>query len=88
MGKREDGGSAFPVQTYLNPENGSMEWGTGMTLRQWYKGMAMQGWIAALGMRQGQPGYSDAAASEEAARLSAHSADALIADDKEAAGEA
>jgi len=81
MGKRDDGGPAFPLRTYQNQNNGQMEWGqTGMTLRQWYKGMALIGWMSA------NAGRGLVKADQVISRIS-ELADALIAEDKEATNE-
>lgn len=41
-----DGGPAFPRQTYQIPTNQEFEWGNeGMSLRDWFAGRAMQSLI-------------------------------------------
>jgi hypothetical protein len=43
----DDGGPAFPIQPFTQP-NGEFDWGRdGMSLRDWFAGMALQGLLAA-----------------------------------------
>lgn len=73
MAKMKDGGPAFPV--YGSPKYGDRN---GMSLRDWFAGQALPGVIAApVGARN--PKVSEAAYSEEIARLAYVVADAMIA---------
>lgn len=84
MGKRDDGGPAFPgpktrLVTGFNDSFPHEEtvYVDGMTLRQWYKGMALIGWMSA---NVGRGLVKDDQVISQVSGL----ADALIAEDKEA----
>ena len=76
----KNGGPAFPV-SYISDGN------PGMTLRDYFAGQALVGWIASLSARHEEPGYSDVAAAEEAARLAYVAADAMLAAREEVAAD-
>jgi hypothetical protein len=89
MAKRDDGGAAFPVDL------GDRIW-EGMSLRSFYKGMALQGFLSTLTEKQTEDYLMDNEDDlkvckehwDSVAKWVAGYADAMIAEDKEAAGEA
>ena len=87
-----DGGLAFPGKRYeMMKQTGKEEKEpvevtySGMSLRDYAVMQFAAAWIPALAVRRDVGGYSDGGASEEAVRLGAIQADAMIAQRNEEA---
>lgn len=77
-----DGGQAFPRNIIITGNNNDVDvaedFGTGMSLRDWFAGMALQGWLASYSEDYVHPASDDQ--HQSVAKLSYIMADAMLAE--------